>query len=523
MHDDDSSQALTRRRFLRLSATGAALSTAGRGPGHRRRRRRPAGDHVRRADRRRRARSRRRVVPHRPAGAAAGPLRHDRRAGWRARARVGADVGRGRLHRAARSDRPAAGPAHRLRGALRGPGRRAQRAGARRVPDAGADAGAGPDRLGRRRLRARAGASTKARGGMRTFASMRARRAGPVHPLRRRDLRRRADPGDAAPRRRLDVEQPRRGRRRRGRPDARPSSAAATATTCATTHLRAFNAEVPMVAQWDDHEVLNNWYPTEVLGAAGNDARYTEKQRRRARRARASRRSSTTPRSAASARDPRQVYRVVRRGPLAEVFVLDCRSYRGPNTRQPPAAARPGRPRMLAATQLRLARGGAGALDRDVEDHRLRSADRRGRAGRPAAGRLRQRRPADARPRARDRGAARGAQAPRASATCLFVTADVHYAAAHRYDPARATYTDFDPFWEFVAGPLHAGTFGPGALDATFGPEAVFTSVAPKPNRPAERRAAVLRARGDRSGDARRDGDAASSAQAITRRSTAEG
>ena len=27
MHDDDSSHALTRRRFLRLSATGAALST----------------------------------------------------------------------------------------------------------------------------------------------------------------------------------------------------------------------------------------------------------------------------------------------------------------------------------------------------------------------------------------------------------------------------------------------------------------------------------------------------------------
>ena len=32
MHDDDSSQALTRRRFLRLSATGAALSTAAVAP-----------------------------------------------------------------------------------------------------------------------------------------------------------------------------------------------------------------------------------------------------------------------------------------------------------------------------------------------------------------------------------------------------------------------------------------------------------------------------------------------------------
>ena len=30
------------------------------------------------------------------------------------------------------------------------------------------------------------------------------------------------------------------------------------------------------------------------------------------------------------------------------------------------------------------------------------------------------------------------------------------------------------PFWEFVAGPIHAGTFGPNALDPTFGPEVRF-------------------------------------------------
>jgi phosphodiesterase/alkaline phosphatase D-like protein len=26
-------------------------------------------------------------------------------------------------------------------------------------------------------------------------------------------------------------------------------------------NLRAFNAEVPMLAQWDDHEVTNDWSP----------------------------------------------------------------------------------------------------------------------------------------------------------------------------------------------------------------------------------------------------------------------
>jgi alkaline phosphatase D len=50
----------------------------------------------------------------------------------------------------------------------------------------------------------------------------------------------------------------------------------------------------------------------------------------------------------------------------------------------------------------------------------------------------------------------------------------VHYTAAHHYDPARAQFTEFAPFWEFVSGPLNAGTFGPNALDNTFGPQVMF-------------------------------------------------
>jgi alkaline phosphatase D len=56
----------------------------------------------------------------------------------------------------------------------------------------------------------------------------------------------------------------------------------------------------------------------------------------------------------------------------------------------------------------------------------------------------------------------------------VWLTADVHYTAAYEYDPSRARYTAFKPFWEFVSGPLNAGTFGPNALDDTFGPEAAF-------------------------------------------------
>ena len=40
--------------------------------------------------------------------------------------------------------------------------------------------------------------------------------------------------------------------------------------------------------------------------------------------------------------------------------------------------------------------------------------------------------------------------------------------------PGKAAFSDFEAFWEFVAGPLNAGTFGPNALDGTFGPQVVF-------------------------------------------------
>ena len=52
----------------------------------------------------------------------------------------------------------------------------------------------------------------------------------------------------------------------------------------------------------------------------------------------------------------------------------------------------------------------------------------------------------------------------------LWVTADLHYTAAHYYDPNRAVFQDFEPFWEFVSGPIHAGTWTPVPMERTFGP-----------------------------------------------------
>ena len=62
----------------------------------------------------------------------------------------------------------------------------------------------------------------------------------------------------------------------------------------------------------------------------------------------------------------------------------------------------------------------------------------------------------------------------------MWLTADTHYTAAHYFDPAKAQFTDFDPFWEFISGPLNAGTFGPNTLDNTFGPEVKFFKAPPK-------------------------------------------
>lgn len=54
----------------------------------------------------------------------------------------------------------------------------------------------------------------------------------------------------------------------------------------------------------------------------------------------------------------------------------------------------------------------------------------------------------------------------------VYFTSDVHYTAAVAYDPSRAQggFTNFNPFYEFVIGPIHAGAFGPNTLDSSFGP-----------------------------------------------------
>jgi alkaline phosphatase D len=247
-------------------------------------------------------------------------------------------------------------------------------------------------------------------------------------------------------------------------------------------HMRRFNAAVPQVVLWDDHEVRDNWYETRDLS---KDDRYRVKSvALLAARARQAFVEFTPIHLSGDA--PGGIERVVPYGPLADIFAIDLRSYRGPNSANRQGRLGPGS-RIFGAAQLetlkaRLAGSRATwkviASDMPVG---LVVGDGEGRYEAIANG---------------DPGGPLGRELEvaellrfirdRRIRNVVWITGDVHYCAAHHYDPGRARFTGFDPFWEFVAGPLNAGTFGPGTLDPTFGPEAKFIGIPAgmKPNRP---------------------------------------
>lgn len=247
-------------------------------------------------------------------------------------------------------------------------------------------------------------------------------------------------------------------------------------------HMRGFIADVPQIVMWDDHEVRDNWYWERRQDA---DARYQVKSVAllAARARQAFFEYNPLP---LVADEPERVYRSVRLGPLVEVFALDMRSYKGPNSANRQAAMGDASA-IFGSAQLRWLKA---ALAASTATWKIIAADlplglvvgdgpnvyEAVANGDPGAPLGRELEVADL---------LRFIREHRVRNT-VWITADVHYCAAHHYDPSRARFADFDPFWEFVAGPLHAGTFGPNALDGTFGPEVRFSGVPPgtRANRP---------------------------------------
>ncbi|MGP3971042.1 alkaline phosphatase D family protein [Streptomyces sp. 6N223] len=237
-------------------------------------------------------------------------------------------------------------------------------------------------------------------------------------------------------------------------------------------NLLRFNAQVPTVAQWDDHDVVNNWYPGEIL----DDERYTEKSvdvlAARARQAFL----EYFPISPSSRQG--RIYRAMRYGPLLDVFLLDMRTYRNANSpnRQPEDTQGILGREQLEWLKAELSRSravwkviaadmplGLVIADGETDFEAIANAD-------PGA------------PLGRELQIAellRHIKHRRITGT-VWLTADVHHTSAQHYQPAQAAFTDFEPFWEFVTGPLNAGTGPASELDATFGPERVFVKAPEK-------------------------------------------
>ncbi len=247
-------------------------------------------------------------------------------------------------------------------------------------------------------------------------------------------------------------------------------------------HMRRFIAEVPQVVMWDDHEVRDNWFWERRQDA---DSRYqvTSVALLAARARQAFFEYNPLP---LVGDDPERVYRSIPLGPLVEVFALDMRSYRGANGPNRQAALDASSAFLGPAQMAWLKR----ALAASHATWKIIAADM------PLGLVVADGPDAFEAVANRDDGPPLGRELEIADLLAfiqrerirntVWITADVHYCAAHHYDPARARVTAFDPFWEFVAGPLHAGTFGPGALDRTFGPELRFSGIPPgtKGNRP---------------------------------------
>jgi alkaline phosphatase D len=235
----------------------------------------------------------------------------------------------------------------------------------------------------------------------------------------------------------------------------------------------AFNAEVPIFAQWDDHEVTNNWWPGEPLTRAEHLRKAYVEKNALVLAARAGRAFHEYMPLRGNLAEPGRVYRKISYGPLLDIFMLDMRSYRGPNGEGREQSYGPDAyflgPAQVAWLKRELINSRATwkviAADMPIGLIVVYDGDRKWGVEAVAQG--------DGPPLGRELEIADLLSFIKHAGirNTVWLTADVHYTAAHYYDPGRAVFQDFEPFWEFVSGPLHAGTFGPNQLDNTFGPQ----------------------------------------------------
>ncbi len=221
-------------------------------------------------------------------------------------------------------------------------------------------------------------------------------------------------------------------------------------------HYREFLKSTSSYFQWDDHEVSNNWYPGEILTRAPYNGIAANVLAERAKQAL----FEYTPTSG------RRIFKKFQHGKHAEIFLLDERSFRGANTDNKNTSGS----NILGAEQLDWFKR---SLKNSTATWKIISTDD------PLGIVVNDGDGFDG--FANDLKEVAGREVQLAEIlkfikdedikNVVWLTSDVHFSAAIAYDPARATFKDFKPFYEFVIGPLHAGGFGPGVLDPSFGAE----------------------------------------------------
>lgn len=238
--------------------------------------------------------------------------------------------------------------------------------------------------------------------------------------------------------------------------------------------VAAFRARVPWYATWDDHEVLNDFDPT-------RDFYSDEPGRRLARDARAAMKAFS---GIPAAVEP--LYRRIRWGKHLDLFLLDTRSYREPNATPD---MRSGDPKtLLGHAQRKWLIDGISSSDATwkIVASSVPISIPTG----------------NAQPEARD-GWADGdtdtgferelftiiiALEEAGVENLVFISADVHFAAAFRYTLPESEFR----FEEFVVGPLNAGVYPSDTYDVSLQPQRLFF-YGPPDNDPIESFAEALR------------------------------
>jgi len=236
------------------------------------------------------------------------------------------------------------------------------------------------------------------------------------------------------------------------------------------TNYLQFNSTVPQLIQWDDHEVVNNWFPGENLAGQNRKGYQQTSVDQLAAMAEQAWRE-WQPIDVREAVDGR-LYRKIGYGPLLEVFVLDMRSYKNPNpeswsTDESTGLLGPEQAQWLIDS-LRASSATWKVVANDLPlSIVVPDSNTSPPAGPEAMEAVAQGDPGA--PLGREFEVARILRATRDVPNIVYLTADVHYTAAISYHPDRATFQDFSPFYEFVSGPLNAGAFPVSPVDTTFG------------------------------------------------------